>query len=261
MNDRAHVCKYLATQAEAIGKLSPLAYRRMTGESVHQLRVAIRRTRATLWVLRHSSARLKLNTLDSDLKNVGRHLGKVRELDVAIKDAKRMNIDTADLRTRRKKAKSKLHPVLNEENRKKLDKRLRSAAKIVESSCPIELELAQRHIHRLLKNINRQKVFKPSGLHPLRIIMKKIRYGLEAMGHPVDPIKRLVAILGRIHDLEFLQSQVAKNSKIRNARHKLRQKALPLIELALLFSIGQLRGITPNPPRSIPSKVTHETFY
>ena len=252
MKDRAHLCKYLAMQAEAIGCLSPLAYRRMTDESVHQLRVAIRRTRATLWVLRHSSAHLKLNALDSDLKNAGRHLGKVRELDVALKDAQRMNIDIVHLRSRRKKSRLKLHSALKIKNRNSLDEQLSSAEKFVESFCPIDLDASRKHIRHLLQTLSKRRFLKRSDLHPLRITMKKIRYSLEAMGRPVDPIKRLLNILGRIHDLEFLQSQVAKNSKIRNARHKLSQKALPLIKPALLFSIGQL-GRT--------AKDAHEALY
>ena len=89
--------EFIETQAKIISHLTPEVSKKPSGNSVHSLRVAIRRTRAVLWCSHHSSANLHFKKLNERLRKLGRALGRVRELDVAIKDANHYKIISSQL--------------------------------------------------------------------------------------------------------------------------------------------------------------------
>jgi len=51
-------------------------------------------------------------------------------------------------------------------------------------------------------------------LHRLRIVLKKVRYGLEAVGQFYLKLQTIQGLLGQIHDLETLQRLRGKNKKV-----------------------------------------------
>lgn len=239
MTYQEHVTKYLETQAEAIARLAPQVNRRLSVKPVHHLRVAIRRARAALWVLRNSSNSVHFKKLNHDLRKLGKVLGEVRELDVAIQDANDYGIDSIKLTSRRKTKQTKLQKLINRNQRHNLAMQffsLKNAAltlspNLSEARDNLRLQLnrqLERHIHGKTK------------LHRLRITMKKTRYALEALGRPVEPIKRLQTILGDAHDLEILQTLVGKNPKIKADQHVLNDKGVRLVKPALRFAVTQL---------------------
>jgi len=202
---KIHLREFLETQAEAIHFLSPRVFLCPGGVSLHRLRVALRRMQAAVWLLRQSPRGPHFEKLMRELASLGGALGKVRELDVAIKDAGRYGIGCAGLRTRREKAKDKLRGQLAEPRRRRLAKRIAEALVTVDAFPPqIFGEVRIRLHHKLARTLER-KNRSPHDLHRLRIVLKKIRYLLESMGRGTGPLRKMQRILGNFHDLQALQ--------------------------------------------------------
>ena len=142
---------FLNTQSRSFLHFAPLVAHQPTGEAVHQLRMATRRVRASLWVLRHCPDTFHGRFLDKKLKRLGRALGRVRELDVAILDAKRFYIDTQALKTRRTKAQENVRKLTNQRHRKILEENLIACGKRVKPMWPQDLRKARRLLHARLK--------------------------------------------------------------------------------------------------------------
>ena len=240
MTHQEHVINYLEIQSNAIAILAPKVFRHMGGKSVHQLRVATRRARAALWVLRYSSAHIHFKKLNHNLRIIGKALGGVRELDVAILDANHYDINSSQLISRRKAAQQNLQKLINRGQRKKLSADFLSFKKTIRNMKPMLLRKASDKLRAQLNHQLERHVRGKTKSHQLRLVFKKVRYALEAMGKPIDPIKRLQNILGDAHDLEILHELLGRNSKIKAERHLLNNKAARLVKPAIRFAVVQL---------------------
>jgi CHAD domain-containing protein len=199
---------------------------------VHRARVASRRLREAVPVLagglkQSGKARRKIRRLT-------RALGTVRELDVslhlldelsasdelsrpALQDVRLHVIEERD--SRREAMLSRLADV----NANKLERRLKSVTEAPE----LDESQAWRQAlgTRLVKRARRLAaaieeaghLYAPEQLHAVRIAVKKLRYGLElaadsgisAAAPPVRSLKRTQEMLGRLNDLQVLQTHVA----------------------------------------------------
>jgi CHAD domain-containing protein len=237
---QGHLAKYLETQSTNISCLAPKVPHHMSGKTVHDLRVAIRRTRAVLWVLRHSSVDIYFNDLERKLRKLGKSLGRVRELNVAIEDAGRYHVDSSQLVARQKNAQKKLRKQIDRVQMNKLIKRLSALEKEVGSINTSFLKGAREDLRRKLSRQLKKQDHGQTDFHGLRITVKKTRYALETMGKPVEPLKRLQDILGDAHDLEVLQAFIGKDVKIKADQRTLNKKATCITKPALRFAVSQL---------------------
>ncbi len=112
-NMQNKMIEYLQTQRKLIGCLAPQITASWLGKDVHKLRVSIRRARSVLWVLRHSSVKIQFKKLNRDLHRLGKSLGCVRELDVAIRDANHYDLTSPRLKVRRNSLQKKLKKLIN----------------------------------------------------------------------------------------------------------------------------------------------------
>lgn len=244
MSNQNPVVEYLERQSKAIGRLAVEVSRRSDEKPVHKLRVATRRARAALWVLKNSSAHLHFKRLDHDLRRLCRELGKVREVDVAILDASHYGIDSSKLEIQRKKFLRKVRELITQDQMKRLMNKLSEAEISGRARDPILLYEASK---RLRSRLNMQLEWNAHGEmtkpHRLRITMKKARYVLEAMGRPIDPMKPLQDALGDAHDLDLLQVLTEEKSKIKVEKRSLNNKAITLVRPALRFAVDQLEGV------------------
>jgi CHAD domain-containing protein len=231
--------KYLKAQSKAIARLAPIVSRHGGVDHVHQLRVAVRRARVALWILKDKSNEIQYKKLSQNLQRIGKALGKVRELDVAIQDADDYGIDSSQLTARRDTSRKKLRKKINRKQRQNLALLFRSFDVATLSRSPDLMKSRDNLRVRLNRNLKRH-INEQTKLHRLRVAMKKIRYSLEALGKPVDPIKRLQNILGDAHDLEILQALVGKNRKVIVDQNSLNDKAVCLVKPTLRFAIAQL---------------------
>ena len=233
--------KYLHKQSVRVARFSPEVYRHPSGGSVHQLRKAALRIRATLWLLKRSSARLHFNNLQRDLRRLEQSLGSVRELDVAILDANHYRVDTERLAARRRIAEARLRLLVTPTQTLSLQRQLSQTEAFVRAEDRISLRAARRHLRTQLRNRRKKHIHGPARLHRLRVLLKRAQYALEAMGESVDPIKRLQRILGAAHDLEFLQSSTRQTLKLRKRQHSLNSKSVRLAKPVLRFAAAQIR--------------------
>ena len=72
--------------------------------------------------------------------------------------------------------------------------------------------------------------------HRLRITLKKVRYGLEAIGQIRPQLERMQDILGHMHDLEVLQGLVGKKNRIKKdkrfAKNNAQAEYLSVVKIA-----------------------------
>lgn len=221
----------LTRRARALYRYLPAA---IAGDDtgVHQARVASRRLREAVPVLagglEHSGkARRKIRRLT-------RALGTVRELDVSLHLLDELAGSDAlsrpalqDVRlhvmAQRERKREAMLSRLADVNADKLDRRLKSVTEALE----LDDSEAWRQVlgARLVKRAKRLgaaidyagQLYAPEQLHQVRIAAKKLRYGLElaadsgipAAAPLVRSLKRTQEMLGRLNDLQVLQTHVA----------------------------------------------------
>jgi CHAD domain-containing protein len=235
-----HLIRYLTTQSKMIACMAPKVARRPSGKSLHILRVATRRALAALWCLRHSSAHLVCQKLSHDLKKLEEVLGPVRELDVAIHDANLYGIRSNGLEDRRKELQRELLKRITVKKRHQLEKEFKDLKESSLALSPIRLNEARSQLVTRLHLQLKRKENNQTRLHQVRIVLKKARYALEAMGQPVGPLKHIQDVLGDAHDLERLQELTGKRRKIKAKQKALNIEAIRLAKTTLTFALHQL---------------------
>jgi CHAD domain-containing protein len=197
--------------------------------SVHQARVATRRLREALPVLRSSMDAQALRTVRQQVRQITRALGPVRELDVALQHLEEVGTSRAVSRravarvrqaitrertARRRDLLASISPGKIEKLRQRLGQASaapappRSGAAIDEAHAQVA-----RRADRLARAIHRAGgLYVPERLHAVRIAAKKLRYALEIERElqrsrstaRITQLKRLQDLLGRLHDFEVL---------------------------------------------------------
>lgn len=185
-------------------------------ESLHDMRVAVRRLRA---LLRAGQPLLAVDTseLDGRLKQLGRALGEVRDLDVLLErlegeaaelggeDAQHAEALLATLRTERSCSRSRLLAALrSDEYVALLDDTARTIEKLEPSGTETSLdELADRAFARLRKAVRKlPKEAADAELHAARKKGKRARYAAELASRKkfVKRAKKLQDVLGEHQD-------------------------------------------------------------
>jgi CHAD domain-containing protein len=201
---------------------------------VHQARVASRRLREAMPVLATGLKDAKAGKAQRKIRRLTRALGTVRELDVTLGLLDRLARSPHLSRTAIEDVRT--HVIAERDSRRvvmlkrlcrvdldKLGRRLASVGEALNQSPeePWRKALGAQ----LLKRSRRLKeaidhaghIYGPEALHRVRIAAKKLRYGLElaaASGTKqaapfVRTIKRAQEMLGKLHDLQVLETHVA----------------------------------------------------
>jgi CHAD domain-containing protein len=201
---------------------------------VHQTRVTSRRLREAVPVLATGLKGSKADKARRKLRRLTRALGTVRELDVSLglldELARSPQVSRAaveDVRTyvltEREARRAVMLERLARVNAEKLGRRLGSVASALEEAAdePWRKALAERLLQRsrrLAIAMNEAgHMYSAERLHQVRIAVKKLRYGLELASDSglkqasprVRTMKRAQDMLGKLHDLQVLQSHVA----------------------------------------------------
>jgi CHAD domain-containing protein len=202
---------------------------------VHQARVATRRLREAMPVLAGGLKKSKAGKARKKIRRLTGALGAVRETDVTLQilaelaqgeKLPRTAIEEvrAHVMAERDRRRTVMLERLERVNIDKLGRRLSTVAEALQRT---DSE-AWRDVlsSRLLKRSRRLaeavgeagQMYAPERLHEVRIAAKKLRYALElAADSKIDgaaallrPMKRVQDLLGRLHDLQVLQSHVAE---------------------------------------------------
>ena len=243
--------------AEAGRKIIARQYRRMiqqeagsrTGadiESVHRMRVAIRRMRSLLRLIPDHYQARTARQLQSGLREIARNLGAVRDLDVLILDLERFaaslpRAEQAPLRSvvqrldqRRIKRRQRINRLFDSKGYARILRRLKrfanrrgQGARRIDRRAPREL----RHVlpvllHQRLASVRAYDALLPAGdvedLHDLRVEFKQLRYALEffqpILGASAAPYLRHVRamqdLLGRIQDISVFIEAISRLKKL-----------------------------------------------
>ncbi|MDH4080122.1 MAG: CYTH and CHAD domain-containing protein [Nitrospira sp.] len=186
-------------------------------ESLHQMRVAVRRVRAVLRTARPVLLPAWVTSLDQELDWLGEVLGPARDLDVQIayfleestelgpRDRTLLEPLISHLRDQRNTAQQVVLNALTSTRYLELIRRLQQAAQdpsVIESSLTVR-QLARQAFKKLRKALRRLRP-SPSdaALHAIRIKTKRARYAAElAKGSVGKPATRLVKAARAIQDL------------------------------------------------------------
>jgi CHAD domain-containing protein len=213
-----------------------------TEENVHQLRVNVRRIRAVLWLAHHSSPSISFERLPLRLRKLGQALGHQRELDVARSDAKKYHIKTKKIRALRRCTQDHLMRKISAESCKKILSQLEKAISRIEKHPEINIKPGLKALRKEFYPWKKKDFFPNKELHRFRIIVKKTRYALEAVGQEIQPLKKIQNLLGQGHDLEVLQALSKKNKKIQIDVDLRYAKARKIIKPTLCFILEKLDG-------------------
>jgi CHAD domain-containing protein len=201
---------------------------------VHQARVASRRLREAVPVLSTGWKGSKAGKAQRKIRRLTRALGTVRELDVTLglldqlaRSPHLSRTAIEDVRTHVVAERDGRRAVmLKRLDRVDLDKLSRRLTSVSEALHQAPEEPWRKALGaQLLKRSRRLRaaidgaghVYAPEGLHQVRIASKKLRYGLELAADSgtkeapalVRTIKRAQEMLGKLHDLQVLQTHVA----------------------------------------------------
>ena len=232
-SDARVTTRLLQQRARALKRHLPAA---VAGDdhAVHQARVATRRLREAVPVLSTGLKQGKVRKAGRKIRRLTRALGGVRELDVTLHLLDELARDGAVPRTaledvrahvvaERDRSREVMIARLHDVNADKLQRRLASVAEALEESD----DDAWREVlgTRMLKRSRKLRaaideagqMYVPDRLHAVRIAAKKLRYTLELAADSgattaaplVRTIKRAQDLLGRLHDLQILQTHVA----------------------------------------------------
>jgi CHAD domain-containing protein len=222
----------LQRRTEALARHLPAA---VAGDDtgVHQARVATRRLREAVPVLATGLKHSKAGKARRKIRRLTRALGTVRELDVtlqligelmqasnlprpALEEVRRHVVEERD------KRRSVMLERLEGVDVDKLRRRLSSVVEALEASSDEGWRqvLSARLVNRArrLKTAVEQAghIYAPERLHEVRIAAKKLRYGVELAADGgvrsaaplVARIKRVQDLLGRLHDMQILQTHI-----------------------------------------------------
>jgi CHAD domain-containing protein len=202
---------------------------------VHQARVATRRLREVVPVLASGLKHSKAGKARRKIRRLTRALGAVRETDVTLQilaelaqagQLPRTAIEEvrAHVITERDRRRTVMLHRLDRVDIDKLARRLASVAEALQASDDsrwrevLSARLLKRS-RRLAEAVGEAgQMYEPERLHEVRIAVKKLRYVIEIAADSritgaaplLRPIKRIQDLLGRLHDLQVLQSHVAE---------------------------------------------------
>ena len=201
---------------------------------VHQARVTSRRLREAVPVLATGLEGSTAGKAQRKIRRLTRALGTVRELDVTLglldqlaRSPQLSRAAVEDVRAHviaeRDDRRADMLKRLNRVNMEKIDRRLASVGEALDQATDepwrkaLAAQLVKRSRRLEMAMGEAGHMYAPEGLHRVRIAAKKLRYGLElaadsgtkqAVPH-VRSIKRAQDMLGKLHDLQVLQTHVA----------------------------------------------------
>jgi len=198
--------------------------------------------RAAFWILKRGPGTQEIKELNLYLKKLGKLLGRVRDADLALVDAKNYHINVKELKVSQVILKKKILKMIGTHQLNELKSRLAAASNLAANISPSVIAKAREELVILMDSRIDKKFRGAKKLHRLRIDMKKARYILEAVGEPIEPLKPLQDVLGEAHDLQILRDLVGKSKILKSKESLLNKKALRLVKPALQFTVAQLKS-------------------
>lgn len=227
--------KYLKNEVGTSKNLLKEMKKNPDKELNHKLRVSIRRIRTVVQLL-EKDGKTKLPKNESQiLKKMWKHLGAVRDYDVSEEIAVENELPIRSIKSQRKPADKKLKSDLLTNDLKILLNHLEKLAtkKILKQVSPAPVI---QNIRQKLKALP----LETENLHAFRIILKKVRYLMEAMNIEDKEFKKYQDVLGHLNDLKvFLECQ-GESPRVRRVYKKQLKKASSILKPATKLALRSL---------------------
>ena len=235
-----------------VASLMPDALADRDPEAVHQIRVALRRLRCVLRVVRSAAAPAWMPDAVTSVRALGQHAGRVRDLDVAFETLSRLDVapaTRADTAARLREA--RLAPLEN--FRAVFDHELHAAWRGAFDERITRLDevkgslrkVARKHFDRELSGLARAfggDLQHPEGFHEIRKRARRVRDAIDVLGRALEKPERrwrrrlqpLQSHLGSLNDVAaMLVAMPGDDPVAREVREVLERRRLTLLaELA-----------------------------
>jgi len=188
--------QYKIDHIKSFEKMLQKASKHPTPKKIHKIRILIRR--------------LDVVVSSRKLTKLAKVLGKERDLDVAINNAETYKLGTKKLIKKKKNASKVTLQEIKSFNTKWLKKKSDSQLVLKYKRMMRELNLELQDFKSL--NLDYKK------MHRLRIMIKQVRYGLEAIGQSHLNLQEFQDKLGQLQDLEVLQKLKGRKKSIKKRK-------------------------------------------
>ncbi|HXH30327.1 MAG TPA: CHAD domain-containing protein [Bacteriovoracaceae bacterium] len=203
--------------------------------NIHQLRVALRRTRTVLTLLKDQGIKT-LSTVDSqNLSKLRKTLAKRRDADVAREILSSIGEDVPHRSEIEALHTNKLLKRLQKKKNRQLFRNLAKLAKDLKGQAISPEKTIRKQLEKLSHVYQ-----KPSEVHAFRIVLKNSRYVLEGLGLSVDEFKPYQNVMGELNDLETLFFLTDEDPGIKKRRDKKLKEALKVIAPARKLAVKKL---------------------
>ncbi len=231
-------------------------------EAVHQIRVAVRRLRCALRIVRSAAAPAWMPDAESFVKELGQYAGRVRDLDVSLETRPRLDMSPATraetasrLREARVPALASFRDAFAREVRGDRRAALEGWLMRVEGVKGPLRRVARRHFARELSGLGRSlggDLQRAEGFHEIRKRARRVRDTIDLFGHTLEKGERrwrkrlqpLQSHLGSLNDVAVMYAAMPGDDELARAiREVLERRRLTLLaELAtpLALLAGEL---------------------
>jgi CHAD domain-containing protein len=180
--------QYRNNQIEKFVKLLKKAKKKPRPETIHKIRTTIRR--------------LNILMNKKEIKKLMKALGRERDLHVAQELALSFGLNAKNIKHKNKIQKNSAFKEI-----KKFDLKVLKFAD--DSEMLLQFKRAMGKLGLKLETFSSDSLDEKK-MHEFRILLKKIRYGLEAIGQSSPQLEEMQEQLGKIHDIDVLQSMKGK---------------------------------------------------
>lgn len=187
LSDKA-LLQYRNDQIEKFVKLLKQAKKKPRPETIHKIRTTIRR--------------LNILMAKKEIKKLMQALGRERDLHVAQELARSFGLSTKNIKHKNKIQRDSALKEIKTFDLKVLE--LKDDPQML-----TRFKRAMGKLNLKLEKFSRYSLDKKE-MHQFRILLKKIRYGLEAVGQSSPRLEEMQEHLGKIHDIDVLQSMKGK---------------------------------------------------
>jgi CHAD domain-containing protein len=239
-----NLISFVAEQRGALRKLlKRRGSKKLSTKRVHDIRVAVRRLRVAIWISKREPESPGFRALSHKLRELGNIFGKLRQVDVAIGDARSYRLPGAHLKSMRKKARDAVDECISRSPGELIDDEAERLLRRLKNGRGKEIEAAAYELLRMARAMNGSLPKNKREFHQFRIFVKKVRYAMEAFGYRPGPVKLLHDRLGKAHDLEVLQQLVGKKRAVRLDEAMHLKESAKMVKPIMLFAINRLAAV------------------
>ena len=210
------ILRYFDEHMSRLKQLEKRVHHHPSLENVHDLRVEVRRILSIARIFGLPRSRI--------LTGLARQLGKLRDLDTGILNARKFHLDSFHLERDRESRRHDIVKGTRGKERRLVSEELERVRSKLKKKVGRDLEGLLQDFNDSFNERFRISLSEKNA-HELRIFLKRARYFLEALNAPVDELINLQDKLGEVHDLEVMMDFYGHFPDIEKVKRSLLKEA------------------------------------